>query len=143
MNYPKRTVGRSGVLMRMLIRTIQATKVALYCLLMSVPFSSVAQTQSVPVTEPDAPSTKAVPSSNGDLLPAVPQPSDQTAQTSETGQATGTGQQQSSPPDKTKPGAAPSLGDLGFTPQQTQADVKMQALLSKRTHMLKVHQTHT
>ena len=36
---------------------------------------------------------------------------------------------------------APSLQDLGFTPQQTQANAQMQAMLDKRTHMLKVHQT--
>ncbi len=34
----------------------------------------------------------------------------------------------------------PSLGDLGFTPGQTQANAKLQARLNKRTHMLKVHQ---
>jgi len=37
--------------------------------------------------------------------------------------------------------APPSLADLGFTPQQTQANAQMQAMLEKRTHMLKVHQT--
>ena len=37
--------------------------------------------------------------------------------------------------------ASPSLQDLGFTPQQTQANAQMQAMLEKRTHMLKVHQT--
>lgn len=35
----------------------------------------------------------------------------------------------------------PSLGDLGFTPAQTEANAKLQARLNKRTHMLKVHQT--
>lgn len=35
---------------------------------------------------------------------------------------------------------SPSLGDLGFTPQQTQADPKLQALLNKRTEMLRIHQ---
>lgn len=35
---------------------------------------------------------------------------------------------------------APSLGDLGFTPQQTQSDAKLQAMLEKRTEMLKIHQ---
>jgi hypothetical protein len=35
---------------------------------------------------------------------------------------------------------APSLSDLGFTPEQTQGNAKQQALLDKRTHMLKVHQ---
>jgi hypothetical protein len=34
----------------------------------------------------------------------------------------------------------PSLSDLGFTPEQAQGNAKEQALLDKRTHMLKVHQ---
>jgi hypothetical protein len=34
----------------------------------------------------------------------------------------------------------PTLSDLGFTPEQTQGDVRQQALLDKRTHMLKIHQ---
>lgn len=36
--------------------------------------------------------------------------------------------------------ATPSLSDLGFTQQQTQANPQLQALLDKRTHMLRVHQ---
>jgi hypothetical protein len=35
---------------------------------------------------------------------------------------------------------APSLEDLGFTPEQVQGNAKEQALLDKRTHMLKIHQ---
>lgn len=34
----------------------------------------------------------------------------------------------------------PSLSDLGFPSEQTQANPKEQALLDKRTHMLKIHQ---
>ena len=34
----------------------------------------------------------------------------------------------------------PSLTDLGFPTEQTQGDAKQQALLDKRTHMLKIHQ---
>jgi hypothetical protein len=34
----------------------------------------------------------------------------------------------------------PSLSDLGFPPEQTQSNAKQQALLDKRTHMLKIHQ---
>jgi hypothetical protein len=34
-----------------------------------------------------------------------------------------------------------SLGDLGFSASQTQTNPREQALLEKRTHMLKVHQT--
>jgi len=35
---------------------------------------------------------------------------------------------------------APSLEDLGFAPSESQANAKQQALLDKRTHMLKIHQ---
>ncbi len=35
---------------------------------------------------------------------------------------------------------APSLSDLGLTPDQTQGNPREQALLDKRTHMLKIHQ---
>ena len=35
---------------------------------------------------------------------------------------------------------APSLGDLGITPAQTKGNPQAQALLDRRTHMLKVHQ---
>ena len=35
---------------------------------------------------------------------------------------------------------APSLEDLGFTPQQMQANPKLQATLDRRTEMLKIHQ---
>jgi hypothetical protein len=35
---------------------------------------------------------------------------------------------------------APSLKDLGFPPEATQSNAKEQALLDKRTHMLKIHQ---
>jgi hypothetical protein len=35
---------------------------------------------------------------------------------------------------------APSLSDLGFSSQQTQANPQLQALLDRRTHMLKIHQ---
>jgi hypothetical protein len=35
---------------------------------------------------------------------------------------------------------APTLSDLGLTPEQTQGNAREQALLDKRTHMLKIHQ---
>jgi hypothetical protein len=56
-------------------------------------------------------------------------------------------QQKGSPPsplpNAPEPPAAsnePSLSDLGFTSQQTQADPKLQAMLDKRTTMLRIHQ---
>jgi hypothetical protein len=44
----------------------------------------------------------------------------------------------SSTPSSTQ--AAPSLEDLGFSPAESQANAREQALLDKRTHMLKIHQ---
>jgi hypothetical protein len=44
--------------------------------------------------------------------------------------------QETKPENKTEP----SLQDLGFPTEQTKPDPKMQALLDKRTHMLKIHQ---
>ena len=35
---------------------------------------------------------------------------------------------------------APSLSDLGLSPEQTRGNPQEQALLDKRTHMLKIHQ---
>src|SRR5262249_54478350 len=35
---------------------------------------------------------------------------------------------------------APSLSDLGFPAEQTRSEAQRQALLDKRTHMLKIHQ---
>lgn len=48
--------------------------------------------------------------------------------------------QQSTQQPAQQPANPPNLSDLGFSNQQTQADPKLQALLDRRTHMLKVHQ---
>jgi hypothetical protein len=62
-------------------------------------------------------------------LPDAPEP--QNTQSTEQQQHPAAGQQQ--------PGA-PSLGDLGFPTEQTKPNPEQQALLDKRSHMLKVHQ---
>ena len=69
-------------------------------------------------------------------LPSAPEPNGAVAQSSSSAQTGGAGQTsgQASP-------AEPSLSDLGFTQQQTKPNAQMQAMLEKRTHMLKVHQT--
>ena len=41
--------------------------------------------------------------------------------------------------DTQKAPATPSLGDLGFSQQQTQADPKLQARLDRRSRMLRIH----
>jgi hypothetical protein len=124
-------------------RTFGLREIVLWCFI-SVSMLCIAQTQSGTVKLPDGPAIAPVPSSESDDLPSAPEPSDQMAQDAGTGQAAGTGQQQlnqSNQQGQTKPDSEPSLGDLGFTPQQIQADAQMQAMLNKRTHMLKVHQT--
>ncbi len=51
-----------------------------------------------------------------------------------------TGEQESLPNAPSSSPTGPSLGDLGFPPDQIQGNAKEQALLDKRTHMLKIHQ---
>ena len=46
-------------------------------------------------------------------------------------------EQQDNLPNAPSSGTAPSLSDLGLTPEQTQGNAREQALLDKRTHMLK------
>lgn len=98
--------------------------VSLLAFLTLIPFLTFAQSPG------HSPAASAVSSSS--LLPSAELPN---APVPLTLQATSQSQQQ-------KPQSnEPSLGDLGFTPAQTQANAKLQARLNKRTHMLKVHQT--
>ena len=55
------------------------------------------------------------------------------------GQPTPT-QQENLPNAPSSSTTAPSLSDLGLTPDQTRGNPQEQALLDKRTHMLKIHQ---
>ena len=137
--------------MGMLIWRTKGLETVICCCLISVPRLCVAQAQSATVTVAEASAIVPPPSPDIPDLPSAPEPSDASPRTNATGQTTGTGQQQPTSQQQPNPQAptaqqptpsnAPSLGDLGFPPQQTQADAQMQALLNKRTHMLKVHQT--
>jgi len=49
-------------------------------------------------------------------------------------------QQESLPNAPSSSATAPSLSDLGLSREQTQGNAREQALLDKRTHMLKIHQ---
>ena len=79
------------------------------------------------------------------MLPDAPAPNvlafedGQAQQQQSPTQATPPATPASSPQTSPKSGA-PSLGDLGLTPDQIQGNAQAQALLDKRTHMLKVHQ---
>lgn len=68
----------------------------------------------------------------------VPAPSGGEGQSTSQTQSTTPNQKPSQQPQN---GNAPSLGDLGFTPQQTLANADLQRKLNQRTHDLKVHQT--
>ncbi len=78
-------------------------------------------------------------------LPSAPVPLDQQDQLNTGQQQPTSGQQQTQP--QQQPSSSqqsqqePSLGDLGISTSQTQGSARQQALLDKRTHMLKVHQT--
>jgi hypothetical protein len=63
---------------------------------------------------------------------------DQASSPPDRAQAQGQGQGQAAPPAGNP--APPSLGDLGFGSEQTQGSSQEQALLDKRSHMLKIHQ---
>ncbi len=104
---------------------IRLRTIALTCLCMFViPFLSFAQT-------PD-PAT-----SNSQGAKATPESQDK-PQTGSQQPTTKPSSDLPNAPSSTK--TEPSLEDLGFSPSQAQGDAKRQALLDKRTHMLKVHQ---
>ena len=78
-------------------------------------------------------------------LPDAPQPMLAQAQPQNPQQPSSQTQQPSSQSSGQTPAPSsssqePSLSDLGFSQQQTQADPKLQARLNKRTEMLKIHQ---
>lgn len=116
------------------------------------PWLCLAQTaQNASLTLPDAPGVAHAAAPEDADLPSAPEPNIQQAQATGSGQNQTEQQNQGQPQqNQTQPnppqqgqsssGNAPSLGDLGFTPQQMQANAQLQAMLDKRTHMLKIHQ---
>jgi len=73
-------------------------------------------------------------------LPSAPEPRLEQATNPGGGQAQDQNQQKTDTQGPQQPGSAPSLDDLGFTPEQTKPNAQLQAMLDKRTHMLKIHQ---
>ncbi|HXO28299.1 MAG TPA: hypothetical protein VOA80_13200 [Thermoanaerobaculia bacterium] len=142
------------------MRTIRLRTIALACsCLFAAPLSSFAQTNGGPAAasvEGDASVASgdlAAPSPRSAVTPlemaALPssesgagtEPSfleDQAPSPPDQAQAQGQGQGQAAPPAGNP--APPSLGDLGFGSEQTQGSAQDQALLDKRSHMLKIHQ---
>lgn len=100
-----------------------------------LPCVSPAQTISTPEVASNSPDT---------TLPDAPAPTNQQDQSTPAPQTPPQSQSQTQTQPNNQqppPGNQPTLGDLGITPSQTQGSAQQQALLEKRTHMLKVHQT--
>lgn len=109
------------------------TLVCGFLCLFAVPLQSLAQG-----TDPSPPKSE----DNAKVAPRKERSSPQSPQEKPTA---GSQSQQTTPPAElpNAPSSSktePSLEDLGFSPAQAQGDAKRQALLDKRTHMLKVHQ---
>ncbi|HEV2277489.1 MAG TPA: hypothetical protein VGS02_04915 [Acidobacteriaceae bacterium] len=105
------------------------TALVLSCLL-TLPILTFAQS---------APHAQAI----SDVLPDAPAPqnTEPTRPAPQSQQQTPPSSTQSQQPAPQQNPNQPSLGDLGFTPQQTQANAQLQKRLNERTHDLKVHQT--
>jgi hypothetical protein len=100
-------------------------------------FASAQAVQTAAIDLPDAPAIAQPAIPEFANLPPASESAAQQAQAEDKNQPKQQGQTQQSPQN---PGTAPSLGDLGFTPQQTEANAKLQAMLDRRTRMLKIHQ---
>jgi len=95
-----------------------------------------AKTYSIPVDLPDAP------------MPSALAGRDSVFSAGATGLSSSVADEQQQEKQQPKPGdqspqtppGPPSLGDLGLTPEQIHGDDQKQALLDKRTQMLKIHQ---
>ncbi len=115
---------------RIAVKMIRPRIIALYIGLFVIPSLSFAQTSPNPDSS-DAQKAQA--------------PTDRSAPLQGGSQNTSQNPPQSPPPGElpNAPSSSktePSLGDLGFSPSEVQANAKEQALLDKRTHMLKIHQ---
>ena len=142
------------------MRTIRLRTIALACsCLFTAPLSSFAQTHDAPAAASAAgDATVAVSDAAASSPPcaltplemaALPSPEsgaaadpslleDQAPSPPDRAQAQGQGQGQATPPAGNP--APPALGDLGFGSEQTQGSAQDQALLDKRSRMLKIHQ---
>ncbi len=96
-----------------------------------VPFLSLAQTTETTAPQNGQPAAQ-------DQRPSPTQQSQSAGQTGAQNKPTTPSSELPNAPSSSK--TEPSLEDLGFSASQAQGDIKRQALLDKRTHMLKIHQ---
>jgi hypothetical protein len=93
-----------------------------------------AQTATQPATQ------LAAESGSPAALPHAPLPADSASSASSLADSTSSGSSWQPPANTPPSSSAPSLGDLGLTPAETEGSAQQQAIFDRRTHMLKVHQ---
>jgi hypothetical protein len=114
---------------------------ALVPLMTSAQSSGDPPARSAPASDPENASSSAVRGEVPDL-PDAPVPNGpQSAAQSQNQTPSSSSRQRQDKNQQPQSGNAPTLGDLGFTPQQTLANAEMQKRLNERTHDLKMHQT--
>jgi len=114
------------------VTTIRPRFIALTGLsLMLAPFLSFAQTTGTAASRDVQPASQ-------DQKPPLKSQNQSTAQSESPNQQTKPPADLPNAPSSSK--TQPSLEDLGFSASQAQGDAQRQALLDKRTHMLKIHQ---
>jgi hypothetical protein len=127
------------------LRAASSTSLAACVGLFLVPVFAQAQAAAQTIADSLPPASSAVSSSVLDLPDAPVPPGSQNtqpqSQTPAQSQTQGQPQSPNSKPQQPPPSTAPTLGDLGFSQQQTLANAEMQKKLNERTHDLKVHQT--
>ena len=122
------------------VRAASAASLAVCAGLFLMPLFTQAQASSQALAGSSPSTSSAISSSVLDLPDAPVPPGSQNTQSQTTPPASPP-QTQSQKPKQAPSSNAPTLGDLGFTPQQTLANAEMQKKLNERTHDLKVHQT--
>jgi len=122
------------------VRAASAASLAVCAGLFLMPLFTQAQASSQALAG-SSPSTSSAISSSVLDLPDAPMPPGSQNTQSQTTPPASPPQTQSQKPKQAPSSNAPTLGDLGFTPQQTLANAEMQKKLNERTHDLKVHQT--
>jgi hypothetical protein len=113
-------------------------KVSAVGIVLTVLFTSSGTLEAQPAAQPAT--QLAAESSSPAALPHAPLPADTASSASGLADPTSSGSSWQPPANTPPSSSAPSLGDLGLTPAETEGNAQQQAIFDRRTHMLKVHQ---
>lgn len=98
------------------------------------------QTPAVTVAQEEPATTASASSDNLPDAPSIQAQAQSQTENQSQNQSENQNPSQTQNTDQTQKESAPSLGDLGFSKAEEQGNARQQALLDKRTHMLKIHQ---